>query len=146
MKRLLALALALCLLCGCAAPDAPAANGDVDVDLTLLSDTVVLSEVADMLNNPQRYTDQVIRMEGTFNVVQNPVTGRYYFTCLIADAMACCAQGFEFVLTEDKVYPQDYPAQGDPIRVVGTFGTYLEEDTLYCQLENARLEEGGVTP
>ena len=77
MKRLLALALALCLLCGCAAPDAPAANGDVDVDLTLLSDTVVLSEVADMLNNPRRYTDQVIRMGGTFNVVQNPVTGRY---------------------------------------------------------------------
>ena len=145
MRRAAALLLGLCLLLS-ACSAGPQKQGDVDVDLTLLSDTVVLSEVADMLNHPQQYVDQVIRMEGTFNVVQNPVTGRYYFTCLIADAMACCAQGFEFVLTEDKVYPQDYPAQGEPIRVVGTFGTYLEEDTLYCQLENARLEEGGTTP
>lgn len=132
MRRLLALLPLLALLCACGAP---APKGTVDVDLTLVSDTVVLAQVSDMLTNPDQYMGKTVRMEGTFNSVENPATGRVYRTCLIADAMACCAQGFEFVLTGD-----DYPSQGDPIRVVGTFGTYEEEGDLYCQLEQAVLE------
>jgi hypothetical protein len=55
------------------------------------------------------------------------------------DATACCSQGIEFELTDDYVYPDDYPEDGGDICVVGTFDTYEEDGFTYCVLRDARL-------
>jgi hypothetical protein len=44
----------------------------------------------------------------------------------IADATTCCSQGLEFIWNGDHVYPDDYPADGTEIELVGVFGTYEE--------------------
>lgn len=66
------------------------------------------------------------------------------FSGIIEDATACCAQGIEFVLPEEFVFPDDYPKPGESICVVGEFTTYTEHGTEYCTLKNAKLIEGGV--
>lgn len=118
------------------APEAetPRVTGDL-IDLTKLSSTMVYSEVYNMMATPEDYVGKTIIMEGAFDVYETPE--RNYYACLIADASACCAQGVEFVLSDDLAYPEDYPEPGASIKVTGTFETYLENGAKYCQLGNA---------
>ena len=53
--------------------------------------------------------------------------------CLLASlflfsAAACCAQGIEFILTDDYA------------TVIGSFDTYYEGEYLYCTLRDAVIE------
>ena len=115
--------------------DAENADTDVDVDLTKLGSTMVYSEVYNMMSVPEEYVGKTIKMSGTFSLYEGET--RNYYACVIADATACCAQGIEFVRRSDYRYPEDYPAVGDPITVVGVFDTYYEGADLYCQLIDA---------
>ena len=78
-------------------------------------------------------------MDGLFAYYHDEATGNYYFACIIQDATACCAQGIEFVLTEDYTYPDDYPEVNEEICVVGVFDTYEENGRTYCTLREASL-------
>ncbi len=111
----------------------------VDVDLTVLSSTMVYSEVYNMMASPEKYIGKTVKMKGLFAYYHDEATGNYYFACIIQDATACCAQGIEFVLTEDYVYPDDYPEVDEEICVIGVFDTYQEGDYTYCTLRNASL-------
>lgn len=111
----------------------------IDVDLTKLSSTMVYSEVFNMMSKPEDYIGKTIKMDGQFTVYHDDTTGNNYFACIIQDATACCAQGMEFVLTEDYSYPKDYPSEGDEVAVVGVFDTYMEGDYKYCTLKDAVL-------
>ena len=106
-------------------PSHPSA-GKVDVDLTVLSSTMVYSEVYNMLyNDPAHY-----------GVLQpDPVA----YACIIADATACCAEGMEFVPEGDLTYPEDYPELGAEITVIGEFQSYEENGMTWYHLVNARL-------
>ncbi len=118
----------------------PADSADgVDVDLTVLSSTMVYSEVYNMMASPEQYIGKTVKMDGLFAYYHDESTGNYYFACIIQDATACCAQGIEFVLTEDYVYPDDYPEVDEEICVVGVFDTYQEGDYTYCTLRKAKL-------
>ena len=110
-----------------------------DVDLTVLSSTMVYSEVYNMMTKPEEYVGRTIKMSGSFATFINEEDGRFIFGCVITDATACCAQGIEFELTDDYKYPDDYPKDGDTICVTGTFDTYQEDQFTYCTLRNARL-------
>ena len=110
----------------------------IDVDLTQLSSTMVYSQVYDMMEEPERYIGQTVKMSGTFSVYEDESSGNIYFSCMVQDATACCAQGIEFVLS-DATYPDDYPKEGDEISVVGVFDTYEEDEYTYCTLRNAKL-------
>lgn len=44
-----------------------------------------------------------------------------------------------FVLTDNYVYPDDYPEVDEEICVVGVFDTYQEGDYTYCTLRKAKL-------
>lgn len=114
--------------------------GDLDVDLTTLSSTMVYSEVYNMMYYPDNYLEKLVRMKGAFSYFQDEETGQQYFACIISDATACCAQGIEFVLEGDFVYPDDYPNVGDEITVTGIFETYDEDGYMYCRLREANLE------
>lgn len=110
----------------------------VDVDLTEMSSTMVYSEVLNMMSRPDDYLGRRVRMNGVFNVYKGDT--RYYFACIISDATACCAQGIEFVLKDEKKYPDEYPTEGIKITVSGVFDTYYEGEYRYCQLKDAVIE------
>lgn len=120
--------------------------GKVDVDLTVLSSTMVYSEVYNMLYfYPKDYYGKTVKMTGQFNVYQwvdesgvvadMPVA----YACIISDATACCAEGMEFVLKDDLAYPDDYPELGAEITVIGEFQPYEENGVTWYHLVNARL-------
>ncbi len=111
----------------------------IDVDLTALSSTMVYAEVYNMMSYPENYIGKTIKMEGQFAFYLDEATGNYYFACIIQDATACCAQGMEFILTDDYIYPDDYPEVAEEIRVIGVFDTYQEGEYTYCTLRHAKL-------
>ena len=108
-----------------------------DVDLTVMSATMVYSEVYNMMYYPETYVGKVIKIKGQYAISE--MGEMRYDLCIIKDATACCAQGMEFLLTDAYVYPKDYPEVGDEIELVGTFDTYYEGEYLYCTLRNSTL-------
>ena len=119
--------------------------GKVDVDLTVLSSTMVYSEVYNMLyNDPAYYLGKTVKAKGTFSLYQLVTDGVLQpdpvaYACIIADATACCAEGMEFVLEGDYTYPDDYPELGAEITVIGEFQSYEENGMTWYHLVNARL-------
>nr|MCR5273394.1 hypothetical protein [Lachnospiraceae bacterium] len=101
--------------------------------------TMVYSEVYAMMMVPEDYMGKTIKMTGLYNLYQDANTDQLYFSCIVQDATACCAQGIEFKLTDDFVYPDDYPEVGDEITVVGVFDTYEENGYKYAVLREASL-------
>ena len=125
-------------------PSHPSA-GKVDVDLTVLSSTMVYSEVYNMLyNDPAHYLGKTVKARGTFSIYQLVTDGVLQpdpvsYACIISDATACCAEGMEFVLKDDLAYPDDYPELGAEITVIGEFQSYEENGMTWYHLVNARL-------
>ena len=117
----------------------------VDVDLTVLSSTMVYSEVYNMLyNDPAHYLGKTVKARGTFSIYQLVTDGVLQpdpvsYACIISDAAACCAEGMEFVLEGDYTYPDDYPELGAEITVIGEFQSYEENGMTWYHLVNARL-------
>lgn len=114
-------------------------DGEADVDLTILSSTMVYSEVYNMMVTPNDYIGKTVKMTGVFAVYEDESTGNIYYACIIQDATACCSQGIEFVLEGDYVYPDDYPELGETITIEGEFETYTEGEDMYCRLKNAKM-------
>ena len=125
-------------------PSQPSA-GKVDVDLTVLSSTMVYSEVYNMLyNDPAHYLGKTVKARGTFSIYQLVTDGVLQpdpvaYACIIADATACCAEGMEFVPEGDLTYPEDYPELGAEITIIGEFQSYEENGMTWYHLVNARL-------
>ena len=119
--------------------------GKVDVDLTVLSSTMVYSEVYNMLyNDPAHYLGKTVKARGEFSIYQLVTDGVLQpdpvsYACIISDAAACCAKGMEFVLKDDLAYPDDYPELGAEITVIGEFQSYEENGMTWYHLVNARL-------
>lgn len=107
----------------------------IDVDLTALSSTMVYSEVYNMMSMPDDYIGKKVKMTGIFTSTHDDTTGKDYYACIIQDATACCAQGIEFILTDDSKYPNE----GDIISVVGVFDTYNEGQFRYSTLRDASI-------
>ena len=116
------------------------AAGDVDLDLTVLSSTMVYSEVYNITVAPEEYIGKIVRMKGEFATQVDPQSGKRYFACIIKDATACCAQGIEFVPSENYSYPEDFPEDGAEVTVTGEFRTYDENRRTYCHLIDAVFE------
>lgn len=128
-------------------PDQAQTSADgVDVDLTALSSTMVYSEVYNMLYyDPESYYGKTVKMTGVFSIYQMVVDGvtqpdPVAYGCIIADATACCAQGMEFVLEGDLIYPDDYPELGAEITVIGEFQPYEENGITWYRLAGATME------
>ena len=117
----------------------------VDVDLTVLSSTMVYSEVYNMLyNDPAHYFGKTVKAKGTFSIYQLVTDGVLQpdpvsYACIISDAAACCAEGVEFVLESDLTYPDDYPELGTEITVIGEFQPYEENGVTWYHLVNAKM-------
>ena len=123
---------------GMAAEETDAAAKDgVDVDLAALSEPMAYSEVFDMINNPDTYLGLTVRMEGTYSHVRDEALDKDYFSCSVLDAGACCSQFLDFEPVNDYVWPDDFPLDGDTIRVQGVFDSYEVGENTYYILRDA---------
>lgn len=113
---------------------------NIDIDLTLLSSTMVYSEVYNMMTNPNDYIGKSIKMTGKYIAYTNQYESKYYPAIIIADATACCSQGMEFVLDGNPPYPEAYPTLETETTVVGIFDTYEENGIIYCHLIKSVIE------
>lgn len=104
---------------------------DVDIDLTMLSSTVVISQLNNMMVDPAPYFGYVVRLSGIAIVYSDGS-----FACLISDAGGCCQEAIHYSLRQGV----PYPAEGSYVTIIGTFGTYYINDVLYCRLYDAVLE------
>ena len=120
----------------------PELDYDAEVDLTTLNSNMVYSEVSAMVNTPDKYMGKKVKMNGTFDVYTDIKTGKYYYSCLIKDATACCSNGIEFIWKGEHKFPDDYPAVGTPLTVGGVFETYPEGNKVYCRLKDADVVFG----
>lgn len=114
-------------------------NGDIDIDLTQMNATMIYSVIYDIMVNPDNYYGKSIMTDGYFDTTPNEELGVRYYFIVIPDATACCAQGLEFMLPESKVYPDDYPAVKENIRVKGVIDSYEEEGQLYTFIRTDEL-------
>lgn len=112
----------------------------IDIDLSQMSGTVAYAQVYQMMYEPEAYEGKTVRMAGYFDVFEDQDTGIVYTSCIIPDAAACCAQGFEFVWAGEHAWPEAYPEPGAFLTVTGRFETYLEDDWLYIHLVDADVE------
>lgn len=116
-------------------------ENSVDVDLTVLSSTMVYSEVYNVLTNPDTYRGQTVKMSGLFTSYHDDITDDDYFACLIPDATACCSQGIEFQTTDDYSYPDDFPKDGTEITIIGIFDTCKKGMFEYAVLRDTTFAE-----
>ena len=98
--------------------------GKVDVDLTVLSSTMVYSEVYNMLYfYPEDYYGKTVKMAGQFNVYQ-----------WVDESGVVADMPVAYL-----AYPDDYPELGTEITVIGEFQSYEENGMTWYHLVNARL-------
>lgn len=117
-----------------------ASDPSVDLDLTTLSSTMIYSEVFNMMMEPMAYEGQTIKMDGNCAIYSDEETGNTYYTCVVQDATQCCSQGLEFLLDSEQYALEDYPADGDPIVIKGTFSTYEEDGGTYITIKDSVME------
>jgi hypothetical protein len=132
MKKFTSIILTACMLISLTSCGKSTKVSDVNVDLTTMSSTMVYSYVADMLENPDNYKGQLVRMEGDSNTTHGGT-----HSCIVYDALGCCTEGIEYILDDEEL---DYPNDGDGITVVGTFATYTKGGSKYFVLINAVFE------
>ena len=110
---------------------------EFDVDLTIDNADLIYAEVFAMVYTPEDYVGKTVKMKGQFVFYYDEEKDQYYYACLIKDAMACCAQGLEFIPAGDCVYPDDFPPALTEINVTGTFNTLEDDGETYCALTDA---------
>lgn len=138
--RLAAMLLLIAVITGCGKEKETA---DDYYDLTSMDGDMVYATVFRMTSDPESYEGKTIRIRGTYRSEYNQVTDVHRHFCMIQDAMACCAQGIEFVCSEGKCSLRDgYPEDDENVMVQGIFETYEREgdSRLYCRLKDAKLE------
>lgn len=147
MKKLM-LVICLFLLCGCASEkpkeEEPVieteevkeekASETADIDLSFGSETIAYATITNILEDPQSYLDQKVKMLGTFRQFFSETYDTTYYVCMVTDATACCQQGMEFKLKEGL---DEYPLDGQQIILSGTVDTYAEGDYWYAYLKDA---------
>ena len=113
---------------------------DIDYDLTEMNSDMIYATVFMVVQDPESYAGKTFKIYGntyTFPTTEGKSMTHY---CLIKDALACCAQGLEFISSNsDEKYPDD----GDEIVVTGTLKSYTVEDIPMplCRLVNAKIEK-----
>ena len=110
-------------------------NGEID--LTQMSSTMVYSYVFNLMYDPTPFIGKRFRIQGIYDENYWAENDTTYHCILIPDATACCAQGIEFVLTDENA---SYPQPADDIEINGILTTYIEDDTPYIEIQVDQIE------
>ena len=101
-------------------------QGSIDIDLTAMSSTMVYAAVLNIMRSPGRHAGQTIRVSGTYHPFFWDETGLYYHYVIVDGQPGCCPQRMEFKLSDNYVFPDDFPPEGAMIEITGVFGSYQE--------------------
>lgn len=110
------------------------ADTSVDLDLTAMNSNMIYSVIYDMMINPDNYYGKSMLVDGYFDTLFEERLDTRYFFVVVPDAAACCVQGLEFKLGDDKAYPSDYPEPSTDIRIRGVLDCYEEEGQTYAYI------------
>ena len=110
----------------------------IDYDLLGFNQTMLYSQVTNIVNDYQSYLGKRIRIKGNMQVVDGG-NGKYYYMVNCGDATACCTSGFEFILKGGSENPSDYPENGKEITVNGVLQEYYEGEQKYIHLVDSTV-------
>lgn len=114
---------------------------DLDMDLTVMGPDMVFATLYNVVIDPEPYDGQTIRLDGVYAPIYLEDEDRFIHHCIVSDAMACCAQGIEFVWDDGSHhYPEEYPPEGGYIIVEGTIQVYDAGPYLNIRIVDASLE------
>ena len=133
MKKLIALLLAIVCL-ACFASCGEDETESMYLDISEMSTTMAYTQVYNMTNFPDQFTDKTIKMKGILATDEEEST---YF-CGVIDEAACCAAYMEFSWAGEHA-KEDYPAFGTVVTVEGKFSTYVEDGKTYTKLIDATM-------
>ena len=104
------------------------------IDLTVLSGDALHDIMDEIMLNPEAHLGEVIRVRGLYQPVFWDVTGQYYHYILIDDPDTCCVMSFEFILSGNPTFPDDFPAEDAEIEIIGVFSSYEELERTFFYL------------
>ena len=99
----------------------PAASDGIDYDFTDMNFNILNAMNFEMAVDPEKFYGKVMKMRGQFFTVVEPESGQRFYYCVIYDPTACCQTGLDFMMTGDKVYPDDFPPEETYIEIQGPF-------------------------
>ena len=115
----------------------PQTEERVDLDLTILNPMMIYTQVFYMIQKPQDYAGQVIRLSGVCSVTKNRYTQERHYNCNVSDSQGCCSTKIRFYLAKDCL---SSPRSGEPITVKGHFELMHEGNKTIGVLQDAILE------
>ncbi len=109
----------------------------IDVDLTKVNTNMVYVQVFYMMQKPQDYNGQTIRLPGVCTIMKNKTTQQRTYNCNVLDGTGCCAKMIPFKLADANAA---YPKSGEAITVTGKFQIVTENDKTFGVLNDAVVE------
>ena len=110
----------------------------IDVDLTKVNTNMVYVQVFYMMQKPQDYNGQTIRLPGVCTIMKNKTTQQRTYNCNVLDGTGCCAKMIPFRLADANAA---YPKSGEAITVTGKFQIVTENDKTFGVLNDAVVVE-----
>ena len=119
MLMLLSLSI---LVSGCGNSNGGESEGDnIDVNLSALSATMLFAEITNIMNNPEAYLGQVIKIRGEYFNFYHEGSDEYIHFVLVLDEAGCCNEGFQFRVGEEFGSPEELIETEAEIEVIGVF-------------------------
>lgn len=117
-------------------------SSKIDIDLSTMGSTMIFSMVFNMLIKPEEYDNQNLKIKGNFVVYISKENNQRYFSIIIPDATQCCQQGIPFIwFGETKNYPNDFPAIGTEVTLIGKYKTIETKNGFtYSFLQASEIE------
>ena len=115
----------------------PQKDVKIDVDLTKVNTNMVYVQVFYMMQKPEDYNGQTIRLPGVCTIMKNRVTQQRTYNCNVLDGTGCCAKMIPFKLADANAV---YPKSGEAITVTGKFQIVTENDKTFGVLNDAVVE------
>ncbi len=110
----------------------------IDVDLTKVNTNMVYVQVFYMMQKPEDYNGQTIRLPGVCTIMKNKTTQQRTYNCNVLDGTGCCAKMIPFKLADANAA---YPKSGEAITVTGKFQIVTENDKTFGVLNDAVVEQ-----
>ena len=115
----------------------PQKDVKIDVDLTKVNTNMFYVQVFYMMQKPEDYNGQTIRLPGVCTIMKNRVTQQRTYNCNVLDGTGCCAKMIPFKLADANAA---YPKSGEAITVTGKFQIVTENDKTFGVLNDAVVE------
>jgi len=102
----------------------PDAGDTVDVDLSGVGDMLVYAQVVRILETPEEYLGDTMKLRGFYYPIFFESTEQYHHLIIVGDESLCCQAAIEFMWNGEHTFPDDYPDENAEIEIVGVFASY----------------------